>query len=145
MKEDTLEDMMNYMTEKTALVHQMPFTSDRNGFAATLEKVFFSNLFLFRLLYLYNLQIYFGTAQSRIYLAADFVRINCHTGMSALIRKSVLEEEGGLKMFGCYLAEDFFIAKAFTDKGWRIRICSQPAMQNSGVCDVTSFQARLTR
>lgn len=31
--------MVNHMTEKTALVHQMPFTSDRNGFAATLEKV----------------------------------------------------------------------------------------------------------
>lgn len=39
MKEDTLLDMVNHMTEKTALVHQMPFTSDRNGFAATLEKV----------------------------------------------------------------------------------------------------------
>lgn len=90
-------------------------------------------------------QIYFGTAQSRIYLAADFVRVNCHTGMSALIRKSLLDEDGGLKSFGCYLAEDFFIAKSFTDKGWKIGICSQPALQNSGVCDVTSFQARLTR
>lgn len=39
VKEDTLLDMVNHMTEKTALVHQMPFTSDRNGFAATLEKV----------------------------------------------------------------------------------------------------------
>jgi ceramide glucosyltransferase len=90
-------------------------------------------------------QIYFGTAQSRIYLAAEFIRINCHTGMSALMRKSVLDEEGGLKTFGCYLAEDFFIAKSFTDRGWKIRISTQPAMQNSGYCDVTSFQARLTR
>lgn len=39
MKEDTLLDMVNHMTEKTGIVHQMPFTSDRNGFAATLEKV----------------------------------------------------------------------------------------------------------
>lgn len=39
VKEDTLQDMMNYMSEKTALVHQMPFSSDRVGFAATLEKV----------------------------------------------------------------------------------------------------------
>lgn len=39
VKEDTLLDMVNHMTEKTALVHQMPFTSDRSGFAATLEKV----------------------------------------------------------------------------------------------------------
>ncbi|XP_022915093.1 ceramide glucosyltransferase [Onthophagus taurus] len=127
MKEDTLQDMMRYMSENTALVHQMPFTSDRDGFAGTLEK------------------IYFGTAQSRIYLAADFININCHTGMSALIRKSVLDEDGGLKTFGCYLAEDFFMAKALKDKGWKMRICSQPALQNSGICDVNSFQARLTR
>ncbi|KAH1023474.1 hypothetical protein HUJ04_012674 [Dendroctonus ponderosae] len=127
MKEDTLQDMVNHMTERTGIVHQMPFTSDRNGFAATLEK------------------IYFGTAQSRMYLSADCVRVNCHTGMSTLMRKHVLEEEGGLKSFGCYLAEDFFISKHFLDKGWKTTISSQPAMQNSGVCDVHSFQARLTR
>lgn len=39
MKEDTLLDMVNHMTDRTALVHQMPFTSDRSGFAGTLEKV----------------------------------------------------------------------------------------------------------
>ncbi|KAL1492382.1 hypothetical protein ABEB36_010635 [Hypothenemus hampei] len=127
MKEDTLQDMVNYMTEQIGIVHQMPFTCDRNGFAATLEK------------------IYFGTAQSRMYLSADCVGVNCHTGMSTLMRKCVLEEQGGLKGFGSYLAEDFFIAKYFLDRGWKTTICSQPAMQNSGVCDVNSFQARLTR
>ncbi|KAB0800941.1 hypothetical protein PPYR_05295 [Photinus pyralis] len=127
MKEDTLQDMMNHMTDKIALVHQMPFSADRSGFAAALEK------------------IYFGTAHSRVYLTADCIKVNCHTGMSALMRKSVLEEEGGLKTFGCYLAEDFFIAKSFMDKGWKITICSQPAIQNSGICDIHSFQSRLTR
>lgn len=39
VKEDTLLDMINHMSEKTGIVHQMPFTWDRNGFAATLEKV----------------------------------------------------------------------------------------------------------
>lgn len=46
MKEDTLLDMVNHMTEKTGIVHQMPFTSDRNGFAATLEKVIIVTSFL---------------------------------------------------------------------------------------------------
>lgn len=46
MKEDTLLDMVNHMTEKTGLIHQMPFTCDRNGFAATLEKV---RLYLYKL------------------------------------------------------------------------------------------------
>ncbi|XP_050497266.1 ceramide glucosyltransferase-B [Diabrotica virgifera virgifera] len=128
MKEDTLLDMVEHLTEKTGIVHQMPFTSDfRPGFAATLEK------------------IYFGTAQSRMYLGADLLGVNCHTGMSTLMRKTVLEDQGGLKKFGCYLAEDFFIAKSFLDNGWKTAISSQPALQNSGICDVNSFQARLTR
>lgn len=127
MQEDTLLDMVNYMTDKVGLVHQMPFTCDREGFAAAYEKIFF------------------GTVQSRMYLAADLLKINCHTGMSALIKKGLLEEVGGLKTFGVYLAEDFFYAKSLTDRGWKITVCSQPAMQNSGHCEVYSFQARLKR
>lgn len=127
LKNDTLLDMVHNMGEKYALVHQMPFTCDREGFAATFEKIFF------------------GTVQSRIYLSADFLGINCHTGMSCLLRKSVIDNLGGLKTFGCYLAEDFFIAKAITDQGWKMRISNQPALQNSGFCDISSFQARLIR
>lgn len=40
VKPDTLMDMVEHMTEKVALVHQMPFTCDREGFAATYEKVY---------------------------------------------------------------------------------------------------------
>lgn len=151
MKADTLSDMIEYMTDRVGLVHQMPFTCDREGFPATFEKV--SNQisaseiginlpdFVFSMV----LQIFFGTVQSRIYLSADLLGINCHTGMSCLMRKNVLEEVGGLRAFGCYLAEDFFMAKAFTDHGWKLAISSQPAWQNSGVCDISTFQARLTR
>ena len=39
MKEDTLEDMVNHLNDDVGLVHQMPFVCDRDGFAATLEKV----------------------------------------------------------------------------------------------------------
>ncbi|KAH8309383.1 ceramide glucosyltransferase [Drosophila kikkawai] len=127
MKDDTLLDMVQNMSEKHALVHQMPFTSDRDGFAATFEKVFF------------------GTVQSRIYLSADVLGINCHTGMSCLLRKAVIDQLGGLRAFGCYLAEDFFIARDITRLGWKMRISSQPALQNSGLCDIGSFQARLIR
>nr|CAD7255713.1 unnamed protein product [Timema shepardi] len=127
MKEDTLLDMVLHMTEFIGLVHQMPFTCDRKGFAATLEK------------------IYFGTAQARIYLSADFLGIICHTGMSTLMRKSLIDDVGGLAKFGCYLAEDFFFAKSLTNRGWKMRISSQPAWQNSGLCEISCFQARLTR
>ena len=61
------------------------------------------------------------------------------------MRKDVLIQMGGLRKFGCYLAEDFFIAKAFKDNGWKTTISSQPALQNSGLCNIATFQARLTR
>lgn len=92
-----------------------------------------------------SLQIFFGTIQSRIYLVSDCLSLICHTGMSCLMRKKVLEGLGGLRAFGCYLAEDFFMAKAITEDGWKTSISSYPALQNSGVCDVKTFQNRLVR
>jgi ceramide glucosyltransferase len=127
MKEDTLLDMVSSMKDDVALVHQMPFVCDRKGFPSVLEKV------------------YFGTAHARIYLSADFIGINCPTGMSALMRKNLLDEVGGIAAFGQYLAEDFFFAKSFTDRGWKLRISSQPAWQNSCTADIDSFQHRITR
>ncbi|XP_015789939.1 ceramide glucosyltransferase [Tetranychus urticae] len=127
MKEDTLLDMVTSMKEDVALVHQMPFTCDRKGFAATLEKV------------------YFGTAHARIYLSADLVGVNCCTGMSALMRKHLLDEAGGLEAFARYLAEDFFFAKSLVDRGWKLRISSQPAWQNAAPLAVQSFQNRISR
>jgi len=127
MKEDTLLDMVLQMKEDVGLVHQVPFTCDRKGFSSTLEKV------------------YFGTAHARIYLSADFVGVNCPTGMSALMRKSLIDEVGGLDTFANYLAEDFFLAKSLTDRGWKLQISSQPAWQNPGVSDIDTFKNRLTR
>jgi len=114
MKRDTLLDMVSHMHDDVALVHQMPFVyGDREGFQSIVETV------------------YFGTAHARAYLTADLLSINCPTGMSALMRKCLLDEVGGIKTFGLYLAEDFFFAKSFTDRGWKISISSQPAWQNS--------------
>jgi ceramide glucosyltransferase, putative len=98
VKEDTLLDMACVMKEDVALVHQMPFTCDEKSFASTLEKV------------------YFGTYHARIYLFADFFGINCATGMSALMRKKLLDEVGGIAAFAQYLAEDYFFAKSFIDR-----------------------------
>lgn len=39
MKEDTLTDMVAHMTPDVGIVHQMPFTCDRKGWPAILEKV----------------------------------------------------------------------------------------------------------
>lgn len=40
VKNDTLMNMVDKMSEKIGLVHQMPFACDRDGFAATFEKVY---------------------------------------------------------------------------------------------------------
>lgn len=127
MREDTLLDMVQHMRDDVAIVHQMPFACDAEGFAAVYEKV------------------YFGTAQARMYLCADFLGINCHVGMSSLVRKEALDDVGGLAAFADYLAEDYFMAQAIVSRGWRMRVASLPALQNAGSRSVGALQARLTR
>ncbi|CAG0899270.1 unnamed protein product, partial [Cyprideis torosa] len=129
MKPDTLRDMVEHMTDRVGLVHQMPFISElkEGGFPGILEKV------------------YFGTYFARIYLTADFYRINCCTGMSVLVRKSILDATGGLKPLGKYLGEDYMLARTVKNQGYRCTIASQPAWQNSGEADVNAFHARLIR
>ncbi|CAG0899615.1 unnamed protein product [Darwinula stevensoni] len=127
MKEDTLMDMVQHMTDRVGLVHQMPFVCDRKGFPAAVEKEFF------------------GTVHARFYLSAEFYGINCCTGMSSLVRRSILEDVGGLQTFSCYLAEDYFIACAVLSKGYKLTISSQPAWQNAGSLQISAFQARVTR
>jgi ceramide glucosyltransferase len=127
MKEDTLLDMVLAMKDNVGMVTQMPFTCDRKGFASTLEKV------------------YFGTAHARIYLSAHFAGVVCSTGMSSIFRKAILDELGGMKSFGQYLAEDYFFACAIASKGWKCSISSQPGWQNSGFCQVGAFHDRIAR
>lgn len=127
MREDALLDMATHMTEKVGLVHQMPYVCTRKGLASSLEKV------------------YFGSQHAKLYIIADFLRINCAVGMSVLMRKSVLEEAGGLRQFGQYLAEDFFMAQAFLDRGWRVKLCSRLALQNSGTYSISHHHRRICR
>ena len=47
-----------------------------------------------------------------MYLLANWFGENCANGMSWLLKKKALEEEGGLGAFAEYLAEDFFMGKA---------------------------------
>ncbi|KAL3867836.1 hypothetical protein ACJMK2_040682 [Sinanodonta woodiana] len=127
MAPDTLLDMALTLTDKVGLVHQMPYACSRKGIASHLEKV------------------YFGSQHAKMYLCADVFRINCTTGMSCLMRKHVVEEAGGLKEFGHYLAEDYFLGQAFLDRGWRVKISSHTAMQNSGMYSISQHHNRLVR
>ncbi|CAG0896925.1 unnamed protein product [Darwinula stevensoni] len=127
MKVDTLMDMVQHMTGRVGLVHQLPYVCERKGFPAALEKEFF------------------GTVQARAYLFAEFYGLNCLTGMSFIVKKNILEDLGGLQTFSCYLAEDFFIARAIRSKGYQLTISSQPAWQNTGCPQISAFHERLIR
>ncbi|XP_039649866.1 ceramide glucosyltransferase [Perca fluviatilis] len=127
VKPDTLTDMTNQMTEKVGLVHGLPYVADRQGFAATLE------------------QVYFGTSHPRSYISANVTGIKCVTGMSCLMRKDVLDQAGGLVSFAQYIAEDYFMAKAIADRGWKFSMATQVAMQNSGSYSIGQFQSRMIR
>lgn len=105
----------------------MPYVADRQGFAATLE------------------QVYFGTSHPRSYISANVTGFKCVTGMSCLMRKDVLDQAGGLIAFAQYIAEDYFMAKAIADRGWRFAMSTQVAMQNSGSYSISQFQSRMIR
>ncbi|CAJ0947129.1 unnamed protein product [Ranitomeya imitator] len=127
VKPDTLTDMANQMTEKVGLVHGLPYVADRQGFAATLE------------------QVYFGTSHPRSYISANVTGFKCVTGMSCLMRKEILDQAGGLIAFAQYIAEDYFMAKAIADRGWKFSMATQVAMQNSGCYSISQFQSRMIR
>ena len=61
-------------------------------------------------------QVYFGTQHARVYLLGTLASQYCANGMSWLIRKQALEQEGGLDAFSEYLAEDFHMGKAIWKK-----------------------------
>ncbi|XP_032821689.1 ceramide glucosyltransferase [Petromyzon marinus] len=127
VRPDTLLDMVLQLSKDVGLVHGLPYVADRRGFAATLE------------------QVYFGTAHPRSYVSAHVVGVRCVTGMSCLLRRSVLDDAGGLQAFGKFLAEDYFMAKAITDRGWKLAMSHQVALQNPGSYSISSFRNRMIR
>ncbi|RZF36784.1 hypothetical protein LSTR_LSTR015610 [Laodelphax striatellus] len=128
MKPDTLKDMVEHMTDKVGLVHQLPFVCDKDDSLVSIME-----------------QIFFGTCHARFYLLANLLNLNCVTGMSLLVRKSLLDEVGGLQSFGSYLAEDFFIGKSLRDRGWKLQVSAYPALQNATGYGMDYFRNRLKR
>uniref|UniRef100_G1MZE2 ceramide glucosyltransferase n=1 Tax=Meleagris gallopavo TaxID=9103 RepID=G1MZE2_MELGA len=89
--------------------------------------------------------VYFGTSHPRSYISANLTGFKCVTGMSCLMRKDVLDQAGGLIAFAQYIAEDYFMAKAIADRGWKFAMATQVAMQNSGSYSISQFQSRMIR
>lgn len=97
-------------------------------------------LFFFRFF-----KVYFGTQHARMYMTINLIGINCVTGMSCLIRKECLDRVGGLRAFGHYIAEDYYIAYEVAKQGWKLRVAPTPAQQNSGEYSVSTWTDRMIR
>ncbi|XP_065842593.1 ceramide glucosyltransferase-B-like isoform X2 [Oscarella lobularis] len=129
VRPENLKELVACLDPTVGLVHQLPYALPADSFAALVDK------------------IYFGTQHARVYLVADMLKRNCANGMSWLLRKSALEEVGGLAAFSEYLAEDFFIGKTLWERGWKLSLCSLPALQNPSatVTSLSRFRNRMIR
>ncbi|CAL8087520.1 unnamed protein product [Calicophoron daubneyi] len=162
MRPDTLTDMVVALDEREniGMIHQIPFMtpylskSSPDGSSSPLFSEGFSHDYTRHICtsgsrgpsFAWIVQlVFFGCWHAKIYLCAAFFGFNCTTGMSCLIRKSLLENLDGFKRFGCYLAEDFFLAKYILDQGWQIKVSHQPAWQNSPSGSVSQFFSRIGR
>jgi len=124
----TLRDLVSKMTDNVALVHAVPYTSNRKGFSSAIEK------------------IYFGTQHTRVYVSAHVLGVVCMTGMSTLQRRDYFDKAtGGMDQLAQYIAEDFFMGKSITESGYKMALASYPAYQNSGNYGVRNFVNRMTR
>ncbi|XP_046957898.1 LOW QUALITY PROTEIN: ceramide glucosyltransferase-like [Lynx rufus] len=90
-------------------------------------------------------QVYFGTSHTRCYVSANVTGFKCATGMSCSMRKDALDQAEGLIAFPQYIAEDYLMAKAIADRGWKFAKSTQVAMQNSGSYSISQFQSRMIR
>ncbi|PIK51717.1 putative ceramide glucosyltransferase-B [Apostichopus japonicus] len=106
---DDLSEMVSKMKPNVGMVHGLPFVTERKGFAAILDKV------------------YFGGAHARMYITMNVVGIICVSGMSNLIRKSILDDAGGLQEFAKYISEDYYMGIACARRWTMVRVATVPS------------------
>jgi len=123
----TLQELVSHMGPGVGMVHQIPFVVNCMDFAACVDKV------------------YFGTQHAFVYLLAYSLGQLCANGMSSLYSKPLLDEIGGLEVFSCYIAEDYFISKAIFKRGMKVVLSSDPAMQNPSSYSLLRYQQRMVR
>ncbi|XP_029200146.2 ceramide glucosyltransferase-like [Acropora millepora] len=123
----TLTELVSHMGPGVGMVHQIPFVTNCLDFAGCVDKV------------------YFGTQHAFVYLLAYSLGQLCANGMSSLYSKPLLDEIGGLEVFSCYIAEDYFISKAIFKRGWKVVLSSDPAMQNPSYHSLLRYQQRMVR
>ncbi|CAH3173135.1 unnamed protein product [Porites evermanni] len=123
----TLTELVSHMGPGVGMVHQIPFVTNCLDFAGCVDKV------------------YFGTQHAFVYLLAYSLGTLCANGMSSLYSKPLLDELGGLEVFSCYIAEDYFISKAIFNRGMKVILSCDPAMQNPSHYSLLRYQQRMVR
>jgi ceramide glucosyltransferase len=89
--------------------------------------------------------VYLNTFYARwMYLAQAF-GVSTVVGKSMLFKKSVFERLGGLRTFGCYIAEDYMAGKAMYHLGMRVAIMPSPIRQYIGRYSIKNFWQRHLR
>ncbi|VDK34319.1 unnamed protein product [Taenia asiatica] len=125
---DIMVDMVRKSEDpRVALVHQLPFYSDQRGFLNAVEKVCF------------------GCALGRSAIALNHMGMLCFTGMSYIVRKSILDRYGGFARFGKFLAEDYFCSKELFENGYKIVLSAYPAQQNVANASISIYITRMVR
>ncbi|KAM3178483.1 hypothetical protein ACTXT7_002503 [Hymenolepis weldensis] len=125
---DTIVDLVRKLEDpRVALVHQIPYVCDQRGFMNAIEKVCF------------------GCALGRSAIALNHMGMLCFTGMSYILRKSVLDKFGGFARFGKFLAEDYFFSKELFENGYKIALSAYPAQQNVANVTLDVYITRMVR
>ncbi|KAL3314836.1 hypothetical protein Ciccas_006536 [Cichlidogyrus casuarinus] len=123
-----LQDLVTKsMDPKVAIVHQIPFFTDHPSFTNIVDK------------------ICSGCYLSRNYIALNTLGVSCFTGMSYLIKKPLLDDLGGLKNYGMYLAEDYFISDHLHERGYKVVLSCWPAQQNIANTNLQVYRNRMVR
>ena len=92
-------------------------------------------------------KVFFATHNARVNIVLSIFRPSVITA-AVLIRKSALDECGGLRAFGCYLAEDLHLGDELTRRGYKHVLGDKLAWQNPAnttVWDVFNRQIRWKR
>ena len=126
---DTITDVVSKLEPSVAAIHQIHFFKDSTNVS---------------LGYILN-KVLFGGWVAKMAIILDFLHLPAVVSAALLVRKSVLEECGGMSAFGQYLAEDFQIGKQFDKKGYKCLIGDRLAWQNPAHCNLYDTFNRIIR
>lgn len=91
-------------------------------------------------------KIYFLTSHSMGYMGLNLIGLpGLLTGMSFIVKRSVIDHVGGIDQFDKYLAEDHYIGKMIYNNGMTMKLSCLNCYQDPGVSSVKLFYKRMKR